>query len=140
MNLRKYLDLRLLGISGAILMIISEFIPWFSGISLLNIYLISISVSLAEAFLYLFPLVSGSICLFGSILVVYKFEYKFGSVLINFIGLGFFLIFLFNIIPRQFEDLPYAQFGFYLSIIGAILILLDLINVLLMREQQSGRD
>ena len=134
MSLKKYLDLRLLGLSGAILMIISEFIPWFSGLSLIQIYLISISVSLGEAFIYLFPLVSGIICAIGSILVLYKFEYKFGSVIINFIGLGFFLIFLFNIIPRQIDDLPYAQIGFYISIIAGILILLDVINILLMRE------
>lgn len=131
MNLRKYLDFRILGLVGSIFMIISEFLSWFSELSLLNIYLITTAVALGDSFLYLFPLICGIICLFGTLLVIYKIDYKISSVIINFIGLGFFLIFIFNIIPLQLIYIPSADIGFYFSIIGSILVFFDIINVLL---------
>lgn len=133
-EIKKFIDLRLLGIIGSILMILSQFLSWFSGISLFSIYLIMISFSLGNSFLFLFPLISGSITLVGSLLILFKREYKVNSVIIIFIGLGFFLIFLVELIP---QDLPYigtAEIGFYLSIIGAILVLLDIINILIQRR------
>ena len=133
-EIKKFIDLRLLGIIGSILMILSQFLSWFSGISLFSIYLIMISFSLGNSFLFLFPLISGSITLVGSLLILFKREYKVNSVIIIFIGLGFFLIFLVELIP---QDLPYigtADIGFYLSIIGAILVLLDIINILIQRR------
>ena len=133
-EIKKIFDLRLLGIIGSILMILSQFLSWFSGISLFSIYLIMISFSLGNSFLFLFPLISGSITLVGSLLILFKREYKVNSVIIIFIGLGFFLIFLVELIP---QDLPYigtAEIGFYLSIIGAILVLLDIINILIQRR------
>jgi len=92
MNLKKYLDFRILGLVGSIFLIISEFLSWFSELSLLNIYLITTAVALGDSFLYLFPLICGIICLFGTLLVTYNIDYKISSVIINFIGLGFFIL------------------------------------------------
>ena len=55
-------------------------------------------------------------------------------VIINFIGLGFFLVFAFKIIPEEFIYLPNA-IGFYFSIIGSILVFFDILNILLTREK-----
>ncbi len=93
-----------------------------------------ISFSLEDSFLFLFPLISGSITLVGTLLILFKGEYKVNSVIIIFIGLGFFLIFLVELIP---QDLPYigsAEIGFYLSIVGALLVLLDIMNILIQRR------
>ena len=38
MEIKNYLDLKLIGLIGALLLIISEFLPWFSEYSLLEIY------------------------------------------------------------------------------------------------------
>jgi hypothetical protein len=133
-EIKKIFDLRLLGIIGSILMILSQFLSWYSGISLFSIYLIMISFSLGDSFLFLFPLISGSITLVGTLLILFKGEYKVNSVIIIFIGLGFFLIFLVELIP---QDLPYmgtVEIGFYLSVVGAILVLLDIINILIQRR------
>jgi hypothetical protein len=133
-EIKKFLDLRLIGIIGSILMILSQFLSWFSGISLFSIYLIMISFSLEDSFLFLFPLISGSITLVGTLLILFKGEYKINSVIIIFIGLGFFLIFLVELIP---QDLPYigsAEIGFYLSVVGALLVLFDIINILIQRR------
>ncbi|MBY9003415.1 MAG: hypothetical protein KGD73_05540 [Candidatus Lokiarchaeota archaeon] len=128
MNIRKYIDLRLIGIVGSCLLIVSQFSSWYSGLSLINIFLITTSVAIEDSFLYLFPLISGIICFIGTFLVLYKLEYKLNSVIINFIGLGFFLIFIIEIVPKDF--LYIGSVGFYFAVIGALLILLDVINVL----------
>jgi len=56
-------------------------------------------------------------------------------VIINFIGLGFFLVFLIEIIPREFIYLPNAEIGFYFSIMGSILIFFDILNILISKEK-----
>ena len=39
-KLKSYIDYRLIGLAGSILLIISEFLPWFSGFSCLDIYIL----------------------------------------------------------------------------------------------------
>jgi hypothetical protein len=134
MNIKKYLDFRLLGLTGSILLIVSQFLSWFSNQSLLYIYIITTSVAIEDSFLYLFPLISGIICLVGTGLIFYKIDYRINSVIINLVGLGFFLIFVFKIVTEEFIYLPTAQIGFYFSIIGSILIFFGIINVLIIKE------
>ncbi len=135
MTIKKYLDFRLLGLTGSMMLIISEFLPWFSGLSLLNIYILTTSVAIEDSFLYLFPLICGIICLVGAIVIIYNMVYKINSVIINFIGLGFFLIFVVEIIPRDLLYIPNAGIGFYFSIIGSILIFFDILNILLIKQE-----
>jgi len=92
-------------------------------------------VAIEDAFLYLFPLICGIICLVGSIVILYNLNYKINSVIINFIGLGFYLIFIIEIIPRELYYIPYAEIGFYFSIIGSILIFFDILNILLIKQE-----
>ena len=134
MHLKKYLDFRLLGLIGSILLVLSEFIPWFSNLTLLEIFIIRTSLLVDYAFIYLFPLICGIICLIGTIIILYNIEYRINSVIINFIGLGFFLFFAFRIIPEELIFLPNAL-GFYFSIIGSILVFFDILNILLNREK-----
>jgi len=134
MSIKKYLDFRLLGLAGSILLIISQFLSWFSEQSLLTIYILTTSVAIEDSFLYLFPLISGIICLGGSVLIIYKIEYRINSVIINLVGLGFFLVFIFEIVTKEFIYLPTAQIGFYFSIIGSILVFFDILNILMIKE------
>ncbi len=134
MNIKRYLDFRLLGLTGSVLLILSQFLPWFSNQSLLYIYIISVSVAIEDSFLYLFPLICGIICLVGAIVILYNLNYKINSVIINFIGLGFFLIFIFEIIPKELLYIPYAEIGFYFSIVGSILIFFEILNILLAKH------
>jgi len=135
MNIKKYLDFRLLGLTGSILLILSQFLSWYSNQSLLDIYIIKTSVSIVDSFLYLFPLICGIICLVGTIIIMYNLEYRINSVIINFIGLGFFLVFVIKIIPEDLLYLPSANIGFYFSIIGSILVFFDILNILLTKEK-----
>ena len=134
MNIKRYLDFRLLGLTGSILLILSQFLPWFSNQSLLYIYMISTSVAIEDSFLYLFPLICGIICLVGTIVIIYNLDYKINSVIVNFIGLGFFLIFIIEIIPKELLYIPYAEIGFYFSIIGSILIFFEILNIFLTKH------
>ena len=131
----KILNLRLIGLLGAVFLIISEFLPWFSGHSLFDIYIFSTFFAIEESFLYLFPLVSGIICLIGSILIIYNESYKINSVLINLIGLGFLILFLFEIIPSELFYLPGAGLGFYFCIAGFLITIIGVILILLTVEQ-----
>ena len=135
MNIKRYLDFRLLGLTGSILLILSQFLPWFSNQSLLYIYMISTSVAIEDSFLYLFPLICGIICLVGAIVILYNLDYKINSVIINFIGLGFFLIFIIEIIPRELLYIPYAEIGFYFSVVGSILIFFEILNILITKQE-----
>jgi len=93
------------------------------------------SVAIEDSFLYIFPLICGIICLVGALVNIYNREYKINSVIINFIGLGFFLIFIIEIIPRELIYIPYAEVGFYFSIVGSILIFFDILNKLLIKQE-----
>jgi len=135
MNIKRYLDFRLLGLTGSVLLILSQFLPWFSNQSLLYIYIISTSVAIEDSFLYLFPLICGIICLVGAIVILYNLDYKINSVIINFIGLGFFLIFIIEIIPRELLYIPYAEIGFYFSVVGSILIFFEILNILITKQE-----
>jgi len=135
MNIKKYLDFRLLGLTGSILLILSQFLSWISNQSLLDWYILYTSIAIEDSFLYLFPLICGIICLVGTIVIIYNIEYRINSVIINFIGLGFFLVFLIEIIPIEFINLPNAGIGFYFSIIGSILVFFDILNILLIKEK-----
>ncbi len=135
MNIKRYLDFRLLGLTGSVLLILSQFLPWFSNQSLLYIYIISTSVAIEDSFLYLFPLICGIICLVGAIVILYNSDYRINSVIINFIGLGFFLIFIIEIIPRELLYIPYAEIGFYFSVVGSILIFFEILNILLTKQE-----
>ncbi|MFX0048339.1 MAG: hypothetical protein ACFE8G_09245 [Candidatus Hermodarchaeota archaeon] len=135
MNIKKFLDFRLLGLTGSILLILSQFLSWYSNQSLLDIYIIKTSVTIVDSFLYLFPLICGIICLVGTIIIVYNLEYRINSVIINFIGLGFFLVFIIKIIPEDLLYIPSADIGFYFSIIGSILVFFDILHILLTKEK-----
>lgn len=135
LNFKKYLDFRLLGLTGSIFLIISQFLPWLSGSSLLDYYIIYVMIAIESSFLYIFPLISGLICLIATILIMYKIEYRINSVIINFVGLGFFLAFLFRIIPEEVSFIPNAEIGFYFSILGAVLLFFDIIHILINKDK-----
>jgi len=130
----KNLNFRLLGVLGAILLIIAEFLPWISDQSLLDIYIFYTLVALEESFLFLFPLVSGIICLIGSLIIFYDLDYKINSALVNFVGLGFLLLFFIEVIPGEIVYISSLGLGFYFCIAGFMIILINVLNVLLMKE------
>ena len=136
MELKKYLNTYILGVIGSVLLIISEFFSWFTDYSLIEIYIISSSVAIEDSFLYLFPLMSGIICLIASSLVIYKIELKIKCVIIFFVGLGFLIIFFIDYITQEISYISNANIGFYLGIIGFLLILFNIINILITIEKQ----
>ena len=127
MELKKYINTYIMGAVGSILLILSEFFSWFSDYSLIEIYVITSSVNIEDSFLFLFPLLSGIICLIASILVIYKIELKVKSVIIFFVGLGFLIIFFVDYITQDIEYISSAGIGFYLGVIGFLLILFNII-------------
>jgi len=140
MELRKYLNASVIGLIGSIILILSEFFPWFSDSSLIEVYISTISVAIADAFLFLFPLMSGIICLIASILIIYKIEIKVKSVIIFFIGLGFLILFFVDyitIVISYLGYLPNPGIGLYLAVAGFLLILINIINVLMTIEKQT---
>ncbi len=137
MKLRNYIDTSLIGLIGSILLIVSEFFSWFSGYNLIEIYLITTSVAIEDSFLFLFPLISGIICLIGSILIIYKDELRIKSVIIFFVGLGFLLIFFFDYISQEIEYLSNAGPGLYLGVAGFLLIIFNIIIALITKENNK---
>lgn len=137
MELKKYINSYILGIIGSIILILSEFFSWFSDYNLIEIYVITSSVNIEDSFLFLFPLLSGIICLIASILVIYKIELKIESVIIFFVGLGFLIIFFVDYITQDIEYIFSAGIGFYLGVIGFLLILFNIINILITIEKHT---
>ena len=134
MDIKDLLNIRLIGIIGAILVIISEFLPWFSDQSCFDIYLLYTNIAIEDAFLFLFPFVSGCICLIGSFLIIYNREYKINSVITIFIGLGFLTLFIFEIIQDELFLISNTGFGFYMYIIGFFIIIFNTIVILKVKE------
>ena len=136
MELKKYLNTYILGLIGSLILILSEFFSWFTDYSLIQIYFFTASVEIADSFLYLFPLLSGIICLIASILVIYKIELKVKSVIVFVLGLGFLVIFFIDYIIQEIASFPNPGIGFYLGIAGFLLILFNILNMLLTTEKQ----
>jgi hypothetical protein len=128
------LDFRLVGLVGSVLIIISEFLPWFSEFSLLDAYILYTITAVEESFIFLFPLISGIICLIASILVISNLEYKINSVIITFIGLGFLTLFLVDFIPGELFYLSKAGIGFYFCIGGFMVMIINIILILITKE------
>ncbi|UCD02367.1 MAG: hypothetical protein JSV23_04980 [Promethearchaeota archaeon] len=140
MELRKCINRSIIGLIGSIIIILSEFFSWFSDSSLMEIYISTMSVAIADAFLFIFPLMSGVICLIASILMIYKIELKIKSIIIFFVGLGFLIIFFIDyirIIISYLGYLPNAGIGLYLAVVGFLLILINIINVLMTIEKRT---
>ena len=135
MEHKKYLNSYLIGLVGSIFLIASEFLQWFSEYNLMEIFIITNEIAIEDSFLFLFPLMSGVICSIASILVIYQIKFKIKSVIVSFIGLGFFLIFLIDYIIQVIQYLPTARIGFYLGIIGFLLVLFNLLNLLITSEK-----
>ncbi|MFX1420018.1 MAG: hypothetical protein ACFE9N_13960 [Promethearchaeota archaeon] len=137
MELKKYLNVYVLGLIGSIILILSEFFSWFSDYTLVELYVFYSTVAIEDSFLYLFPLLSGIICLIASILVIYKIELKVKSVIVFLVGLGFFLMFFIDYIIQQIATFPNPRIGFYLGIAGFLIILFNILNMLLTTEKQK---
>lgn len=131
----KYLDLKLLGVISSLLILISEFLPWISSNSLLDRYILYSLVSIQESFLYLIPLVSGIIGIVGFIFIMIDSRHKIKSTILNFMSLGFLLIFFIDFIPSELIYIIGAGIGFYICISGSILFIFNLINILMLKEE-----
>lgn len=131
---KTFLDYRILGLLGSILIIVSEFIPWLSSFTLINIYLLSLGADVLSAYLYLFPLISGVICLMGNLIILKRPNFKLNSVIINIIGLSFLLLFFFYFIPNEILYLTDAGIGFYCCFTGFILVIIDIMTILVVKE------
>ena len=102
MKLKKISIILLLGLSGPILLILSEFFSWFSRYNLIELYVLLTDLEIENSFLYLFPLISGVICLLANLLVIYKEEYRNKSIILSFVGIGFQIIFFIDYIALYY--------------------------------------
>ncbi|MBA7646453.1 hypothetical protein ES703_54217 [subsurface metagenome] len=93
MELKKIYFVLTLGLSGPILLILSEFFSWFSDYNLIELYVLYTDLQIENSFLFLFPLISGIVCLIANVLVIYKVEFRIKSIILSFVGLGFQLLF-----------------------------------------------
>lgn len=138
MELKKIYLALLLGLSGPILLILSEFFFWFSDYNLIELYDLYTDLQIENSFLFLFPLISGIICLIANVLVIYNVEFRIKSIILSFVGLGFQLLFFIDHISQEIEFIFDAGLGFYLGVFGFLLIIINVINVLTTVENQSG--
>jgi hypothetical protein len=135
---RNVVSLLLLGLIGPILLIISEFFPWFSGYNLIELFILTTLVELENSFLFLFPLISGLVCLIANMLVLINMEYRIKTVILSLVGLGFQLIFFIDYIIQELEFLSNAGVGVYLGSFGFFLIIINIVNILTKAERDSG--
>ncbi|KKK43460.1 hypothetical protein LCGC14_0404780 [marine sediment metagenome] len=138
MELKKRFNILLLGLIGPILLIISEFFPWFSSNNLIELFILFTSIQIENSFLFLFPLISGVLCLIAIFLIIYKIEFRMKAAILSFVGLGFQLIFFIDYISQIIEFHPDADFGFYLGVLGFLLIIVNLIYSLSKVEKSRG--
>lgn len=75
----------------------------------------------------------------GAILLIYDKDFRINSVIINFIGLSFLLLFLSDFLPAEINYLSTIGIGFYLCVTGFLLIILDIINILLINDDKQEK-
>jgi len=138
MELKKIYFVLIFGLSGPILLILSEFFSWFSDYNLIELYVLYTDLQIEYSFLFLFPLISGIICLIANVLVIYKSEFRIKSIILSFVGLGFQLLFFIDHISQEIEYIYDAGLGLYLGVFGFLLIIINVINILSTVENQSG--
>jgi len=138
MEFKKILNKNWFGLIGSILLILSEFFQWFSEQSLIELYILTTSIEIENSFLFLFPLISGIICLTASILIIYKIEFKIKSIILSLLGLGFLIIFFFDYFIQEIQYIYNAGVGLYLGISGFLLNIINIINVLITIDNQGG--
>jgi hypothetical protein len=130
MKIKRLYFLLFLGLCGPILLILSEFFSWFSNYNLIELYVIFTDLQIEDSFLFLFPLISGVICLTANGLTIFNIEFRNKSIILSFVGLGFQLLFFIDHISQEIEFISDAGIGLYLGIFGFLLILINLIYVL----------
>lgn len=130
MDLKKLIFPILLGLIGPILIILSELFPWFSEYNLIELFVFYFTAKDANSYIFLFPLISGFICLVANILVIITPKFRIKSVIISLIGLGFQLFFFINHIAQEIEFLSNARIGLYFGIFGFLSIIINIIYVL----------
>ncbi|MHA2037311.1 MAG: hypothetical protein ACW98X_12810 [Promethearchaeota archaeon] len=135
---KKIVGFLLLGLIGPILLILSEFFPWFSSYNLIELFIITTFAEIENSFLFLFPLISGIVCLIANMLVIHKKEFKIKTVILSLVGLGFQLIFFIDYIIQELGFLSNAGVGVYLGSFGFFLIIINIINILTRIENDSG--
>ena len=128
----------LLGLIGPILLILSEFFPWFSSYNLFELFIITTFAEIENSFLFLFPLISGIVCLIANMLVLYKVEFRIKTVILSLVGFGFQLIFFIDYISQELGFLANAGIGIYLGIFGFLLIIINIIYILTKFVKDSG--
>lgn len=128
----------LLGLIGPVLLILSEFFIWFSSYNLVELFIITTFAEIENSFLFLFPLISGIICLIANMLVIYNAEFRIKTVILSFVGLGFQLIFFIDYISQELGFLSNAGVGVYLGGFGFFLIIINVIYILTRIERDSG--
>lgn len=128
----------LLGLIGPVLLILSEFFMWFSSYNLVELFIITTFAEIENSFLFLFPLISGIICLIANMLVIYNTEFRIKTVILSLVGLGFQLIFFIDYISQELGFLSNAGVGVYLGSFGFFLIIINLIYILTRVEKDSG--
>ncbi|MHA1885312.1 MAG: hypothetical protein ACXADU_07445 [Promethearchaeota archaeon] len=138
MEFKRFLNIQLLILIGPILLILSEFFPWFSDENLIELYVIFTLGQIGDSFLFLFPIISGIICLIASGLIIYKIELRIKFVILSFLGLGFQLLFFIFYISEVIAFFPEAGAGLYLGVFGFLLIIINLIYVLTVADKESG--
>ncbi|MFX0082024.1 MAG: hypothetical protein ACFE94_09750 [Candidatus Hodarchaeota archaeon] len=137
MEFKKIYLVLLLGLSGPILLILSEFFSWFSDYNLIELYALYTDLQIENSFLYLFPLISGIVCLIANVLFIYKVEFRIKSIILSFVGLGFQLLFFIDHISQEIEFISNAGLGLYLGVFGFLLIIINIINVLSTAENEE---
>ncbi len=135
---KKIVSFLLLGLIGPILLILSEFFPWFSGYNLFELFIITTFAEIENSFLFLFPLMSGIVCLIANMLAIYKAEFKIKTVILSLVGLGFQLIFFIDYIIQELGFLSNSGVGVYLGSFGFFLVIINIISILTRIEKDSG--
>ncbi|MFW9895055.1 MAG: hypothetical protein ACFFD7_04555 [Candidatus Thorarchaeota archaeon] len=139
MQLKKnVVSFLILGIIGPILLIISEFFPWFSENNLAEIFVILTSVQIENSFLFLFPLISGSICLIANMLLIISDEHRIKTIIISLVGIGFQLVFFIDYISQEIDFVSNAGIGVYIGSFGFFLIIINIIFILSRKEKDVG--
>lgn len=132
---KNRLVLTLLGFLAGLLLVVAEFLPWFSGHTAMEISFWNQFVP--QFGVYFFPLLSGMATLAAAVLYAWSPRRKFYSALLDVISLSLIFLFYLQIFHLDFIYVGSIQVGFYVCLLGTILVFLEVIVLLLVEPSIS---
>ncbi|MHA1733733.1 MAG: hypothetical protein ACTSU5_17440 [Promethearchaeota archaeon] len=118
-NMTSRTILNPLGFTSGVLLLVSGFLPWFSGYS--AIQLANLESLIPQYITYISPVTSGIVCILGMVVLTLKRDKVLQGVLVLVVSAGVLLVFFVDFLQLDNVYVSTIEVGFYVCLVGTVL-------------------